>query len=40
MYLVFLFTFNVGAFLQRDVTDSHAYSQSVKRVITTREFPM
>ena len=34
MYVVSLFTFNVGAFLQRDVTDLHAYVYAGS--ITTR----
>lgn len=40
VYLIFLLVFNVGAFVQRDVTDSHQYSQSVRAVITSREFPV
>lgn len=39
MYAFFLALFTISALLQRDVTDAHYYTQTVKDVILGEEFP-
>jgi hypothetical protein len=39
LYMFFLALFTISALLQRDVTDAHYYTQTVKDVILAEEFP-
>jgi hypothetical protein len=39
LYLLFLCLFTVSALVQRDVTDAHYYTQTVKDVIIGQDFP-